>query len=380
MRAPSAVRAALGRWCLRHLQLLPVVLLVGGALLDYFTSPHVSAEAFYTAAPMTAAALLSLRATVLAGIGACVTDIALLTHFGLIGDSGGWSELAAVVTVSALAVVVNRLMHYSYLRLQSARRIALAAQRAVLPQPPSSIGPLRIAVRYQAAVKDAQIGGDLYSAQDTPYGVRCLVGDVRGKGLDAVKVVAVAMGAFREAAEEEPTLVGVAARLERALLRERARRTGPERTEGFVTSVLVEIPPCDDELRLINRGHPAPLLLHAGQVHSAEPSEPALPLGLAELGADQNRTDTVPFPSGATLLLYTDGLNEARNRAGDFYDPAAGLTGVEFSEPDALLDVLLTKVNRHTAGRVTDDLALLAVTRTTAAPRGGAHGLARHQR
>ncbi|MFF2807909.1 PP2C family protein-serine/threonine phosphatase [Streptomyces sp. NPDC058000] len=380
MRAPSAARGTLGRWCLRHLQLLPVVLLVGGALVDYFTPPHVSAEAFYTAAPMTAAALLSLRATVLAGIGACVTDIALLTHFGLIGDSGGWSELAAVVTVSALAVVVNRLMHYSYLRLQSARRIALAAQRAVLPQPPASIGPLRIAVRYQAAVKDAQIGGDLYSAQDTPYGVRCLVGDVRGKGLDAVKVVAVAMGAFREAAEEEPTLVGVAARLERALLRERARRSGPERTEGFVTSVLVEIPPCDDELRLLNRGHPAPLLLHAGQVHSAEPSEPALPLGLAELGADQDRTDTVPFPSGATLLLYTDGLNEARNRAGDFYDPVAGLTGVEFSEPDALLDVLLTEVNRHTAGRITDDLALLAVTRTPAAPRDGAHGFARHQR
>ncbi|MFF0622603.1 hypothetical protein [Streptomyces sp. NPDC004296] len=103
MRTSGAWRATVGRWCLRHLQLLPVVLLVGGALVDYFTPPHVSAEAFYTAAPMTAAALLSLRATILAGIGACVTDIALLTHFGLLEDFGGWSELAAVVTVSALA-------------------------------------------------------------------------------------------------------------------------------------------------------------------------------------------------------------------------------------------------------------------------------------
>ncbi|MFE3649369.1 SpoIIE family protein phosphatase [Streptomyces sp. NPDC059152] len=110
-------------------------------------------------------------------------------------------------------------------------------------------------------------------------------------------------------------------------------------------------------------------------LRSAEPSEPALPLGLAELSTDQDRTDTVPFPSGATLLLYTDGLNEARNRAGDFYDPAAGLAGVEFAEPDALLETLLTKVNRHTAGRITDDLALLAVTRTPAAPRDGTHGL-----
>ncbi|MGW2649650.1 PP2C family protein-serine/threonine phosphatase [Streptomyces sp. NPDC001393] len=363
MRAASGGRATVGGWFLRHLQLVPVVLLVGGALFDYNTAPHISGEAFYTAAPMAAAALLSLRATVLAGVGACATDIALLAHFGLLGDSGGQSELAAVATVSALAVVVNRLMYYSNLRLESARSIALALQRAVLPQLPSTMGPLRIAVRYQAAVKDAQIGGDLYGAQATPYGVRCLVGDVRGKGLDAVRVVDVAMGVFREAAEEEPTLVAITARLERALLRERERRTGPERAEGFVTGVLVEIPPRGDELRLVNRGHPAPLLLHAGQVRSAEPSEPALPLGLAELGAGQDRTDTVPFPPGATLLLYTDGLTEARNRAGDFYDPAAGLTGRDFAGPDALLDALLAEVSRHTDGRITDDLALLAVTR-----------------
>ncbi|MGW1375078.1 PP2C family protein-serine/threonine phosphatase [Streptomyces sp. NPDC002446] len=363
MRAASAGRTTVRRWCLRHLQLLPVILLVGGGLLDYHTSPHFSGEAFYTAAPMTAAALLSLRATILAGIGACATDVALLTHFGFIDDSGGRSELAAVATVSAFAVVVNRLMYYSNVRLQSARRVALAVQRAVLPQLPPAIGPLRIAVRYQAAVKDAQIGGDLYGAQDTPYGVRCLVGDVRGKGMEAVKVVAVAMGVFREAAEEEATLCGVAARLERALLRERARRTGPERTEGFVTGVLVEIPPCGDELRLVNRGHPAPLLLHAGRVRSAEPSEPALPLGLAELGAVPDRTDTVPFPPGATLLLYTDGLTEARNRAGDFYDPGAALTGRDVPGPEALLDTLLAEVNRHTGGRIEDDLALLAVTR-----------------
>ncbi|WP_052808957.1 PP2C family protein-serine/threonine phosphatase [Streptomyces natalensis] len=362
MRAPRVGRTTIGRWCLRHLQLLPVAILVVGALLDYNTPPHFSAEAFYTAAPMTAAALLSLRATILAGLGACAADVALLTHFGFITEAGGLSELAAVVTVSAFAIVVNRLMYYSNVRLQSARRIALAVQRAVLPQLPTSIGPLRIAVRYRAAVKDAQIGGDLYSAQDTPYGVRCLVGDVRGKGMDAVRVVAVAMGAFREAAEEEPTLVGIAARLERALLRERARRAGPERTEGFVTGILVEIPHRGDELRLVNRGHPSPLLLHAGQVRSAEPSEPALPLGLAELGADQDRTETVPFPVGSTLLLYTDGLNEARNRAGRFYDPAARLAGRDFPGPDELLDTLLTEVSRHTGGRITDDLALLAVT------------------
>ncbi|MGX8910171.1 PP2C family protein-serine/threonine phosphatase [Streptomyces netropsis] len=362
MRAPSSGRTDVKRWCLRHVRLLPALLLVGGALLDYHTSPHFSAEAFYSAAPMAAAALLSLRATILTGIAACAADAALLTHFGFIGGSGGRSELAAVATVSALAVVVNRLMHVSDVRLQSARTIALTVQRAVLPQPPASIGPLRIAVRYQSAVKDAQIGGDLYGVQDTPYGVRCLVGDVRGKGMGAVKAVDVALGVFREAAEEEPTLVEVGARLERGILREARRRAGLELTEGFVTGVLAEIPHSGDELRLVNRGHPAPLLLHGGRVRSAEPSEPALPLGLAELGPGEGRTDTVPFPPGTTLLLYTDGLTEARDRTGAFYDPVAGLAGRVFAGPEALLDAVLSDVSRHTGGCISDDMALLAVT------------------
>ncbi|WP_223267669.1 PP2C family protein-serine/threonine phosphatase [Streptosporangium nondiastaticum] len=363
MRAPGTKRTGIGRWCLRHLQWMPAFLLVGGAALDYNTPPHFSAEAFYTAAPMSAAALLSLRATILAAAGACAADTALLIHFGFLGDSGGRSELATVATVSAFAVVVNRLMYYSDVRLQSARKIALAVQRAVLPQPPASIGSLRIAVRYQSAVKEAQIGGDLYGVQDTPYGVRCLVGDVRGKGMDAVKAVDVALGVFREAADDEPAITAVTARLERALRREAERREGVERTEGFVTSVLAGIPHSGDELQLLNRGHPAPLLLHGGRARYAEPSEPALPLGLADLGAGEERTDTVPFPPGTTLLLYTDGLTEARDRAGVFYDPGARLTGREFSGPDALLDALLDDVARHTGGRITDDLVLLAITR-----------------
>ncbi|MFI9724264.1 PP2C family protein-serine/threonine phosphatase [Streptomyces sp. NPDC052396] len=363
MRRPSARRTGVAGWFLRHLQLLPVLLLVAGALLDYNTPPHFSAEAFYTAAPMTAAALLSLRATVLAGIGACAADLALLAHFGFIADSGGLSELAAVATVSAFAVVVNRLIHYRDVQLQSVRRVALTVQRAVLPQPPAVIGPLRIAVRYQSAVADAQIGGDLYAVQDTPHGVRCLIGDVRGKGMEAVKTVDVALGVFREAAEEEPDLVRIAARLERALSRESQRRTGVERVEGFVTAVLAEIPHSVAELRLVNRGHPAPLLLCRGEVRAVEPSGPALPLALADLGPDMDRVDRVPFPAGATLLLYTDGLTEARDGSGAFYDPVARLAGWEFAEPDALLEALLSDVVRHTGGGITDDLALLAVTR-----------------
>ncbi|WP_197370674.1 SpoIIE family protein phosphatase, partial [Streptomyces clavuligerus] len=64
---------------------------------------------------------------------------------------------------------------------------------------------------------------------------------------------------------------------------------------------------------------------------------------------------------GCLLLLFTDGLTEARDTHGVFYDPARRLANHRFTGPDALLDHLVADVRRHTGGRVTDDLALLAL-------------------
>ncbi|MFI1965027.1 PP2C family protein-serine/threonine phosphatase [Streptomyces pathocidini] len=363
MGSPTEWRGTAGRAVVRRLKLLPAVIIVAGVLIDYFTPPDFSGAALYSAAPMAGAPVLSLPALILTGLAACGADIALLAHFGYWGPSGGYSELSSVVIISALAVLINRLLYRSDVRLQSARTIALAVQRAVLPEPPPRVGPMTIAARYTAAHEGAQIGGDLYAVQDTPYGVRCIVGDVRGKGLNAVEAVDIVLGTFREAAEEEPTLAELAARLDRALTRESKRRANLDDVEGFTTAVLAEIPYGGEELRLFNRGHPGPLVLLDGAVRYVEPSQPELPLGLAVLCADRDRADTVPFPEGATLLLYTDGLSEARDRDGAFYDPVARLTGRRFASPDALLDLLLDEVGRHTDGLTTDDMALLALTR-----------------
>jgi serine phosphatase RsbU (regulator of sigma subunit) len=198
--------------------------------------------------------------------------------------------------------------------------------------------------------------------QDSPYGVRLVVGDVRGKGLGAVAAVAVLIGAFREAAEQEPTLEAVAERLERALAREGTRRDGIDAFEGFTTAVLAELPHGDDVVRIVNRGHPAPLLLHAdGTLRTLTAHEPALPLGMGDLGMWPDRTLEAGFPSGATLLLYTDGLSEARDAHGRFYEPERRLAGRTFPDPGALLGRLAAEVRRHSGGGMTDDMALLAV-------------------
>jgi serine phosphatase RsbU (regulator of sigma subunit) len=174
--------------------------------------------------------------------------------------------------------------------------------------------------------------------------VRCLIGDVRGKGLDAIESVTVVLGTFREG----------------------ERRAGLDGMEGFSTAVLAEFPPAGDVVRLLNRGHPGPLLLGPhGSVHCAEPSRSALPLGLGELSATPGTdpVDTFPFPPGSALLLHTDGVTEARDTAGAFYDPVAGLTGRRFAGPGPLLDALLAEVHRHTGSRGSDVMALLAVSR-----------------
>ncbi|MFI6341046.1 PP2C family protein-serine/threonine phosphatase [Streptomyces sp. NPDC050535] len=348
----------------RFVRVLPALLIVAGAVYEYFTPRDFTGGPLLTAAPLVAAALYTLRGTVLTGVGAVVVLVAFHIRLGVALLAEAVTETITVATAAVLAALINVVVRRGNARLASVREIAEAAQRAVLPQPERRIGGLDIAARYEAAQEDAFIGGDLYAVQDSPYGVRLVVGDVRGKGMGAVAVVAVVIGAFREAAEQEATLEAVAGRLERALARESVRRDGLEILEGFTTAVLAEIPHGEETVRIVNRGHPPPLLLHAdGTLVALDAGEPALPLGMGELGVRTDRARETVFPLEATLLVHTDGLSEARDERGRFYDPAARLAGRTFPAPEALLTTLAEDVRRHSGGGTTDDMALLAVRR-----------------
>ncbi|TXS36743.1 serine/threonine-protein phosphatase [Streptomyces sp. or43] len=347
----------------RFVRLLPTLMIVGGVVFDGFTPPEFTAIPLFTAAPLIAAPFFSLASTVRTGVAALLAVVVLRLSSGGLLQVVPSIELLTVLTVSVLAVVINGVVRRSNEQLASARVIAETAMRAVLPTPSDRIGGLHVAARYEAAQADEFVGGDLFSVTDSPQGVRLVVGDVRGKGLDAVEAVAVVIGAFREAAEQEETLEGVALRLERALARESDRRGGLDAFEGFITAVLAEVPPGAGRVRIVNRGHPEPLLLHTdGGLEVLGPSVPALPLGM-DLGVWPDRADEWDLPAGATLLLYTDGLSEARNAAGVFYDPAERLRGRIFPGPEELLSALTDDVRLHTGGESTDDMALLAVVR-----------------
>ncbi|MGW3122212.1 PP2C family protein-serine/threonine phosphatase [Streptomyces sp. NPDC001107] len=345
-------------------RLLPALLLVGGTCYDYLTPSRFTAGPLFTAAPLVAAPLYSRRGTVLTGVATVLVVSAIHADVGILFQVEAVTELATAATVSVLAVLINLLVRRSREELASQREIAEAAQRAVLPEPAERIGGFAIAARYEAAQADASIGGDLYAVQDSPHGVRLVVGDVRGKGMGAVAAVAVVIGAFREAAEQEATLEAVAQRLDRALEREAARRAGIELFEGFTTAVLAELPHGEGVVRIVTRGHPPPLLLCPdGAVHILHAREPALPLGMSEFGSRPDRAEETPFGSGATLLLYTDGLSEARDEHGRFFEPADRLAGRVFHDPAALLGTLAREVRRYAGEAMADDMALLAVRR-----------------
>jgi serine phosphatase RsbU (regulator of sigma subunit) len=255
--------------------------------------------------------------------------------------------------------------------------VAEAAQRAVLRPLPDSIGPLQLGVVYIAAAAEARVGGDLYEVASTSeHGIRLIIGDVRGKGLGAVEVAADIIGRFREVAHSVGTLNELAYRLDAGL----SRRWG--QYEEFVTALLAQIEPDEGRLTIVNCGHPPPILVSQdGDVQVLEVRAPAPPLGLIALGTDSGAKETFTFKPNDQLLLYTDGVTEARDANRTFYplDERIGDLAAQARKQSRALVSRRTKQHangapvppllglvrddllRHVGAPLTDDAALLLV-------------------
>ncbi|MEU9997314.1 PP2C family protein-serine/threonine phosphatase [Streptomyces sp. NPDC050848] len=259
--------------------------------------------------------------------------------------------------------------------LERMRAIADATQRVLLRPPPPRLDGLAVAAGQLSASRGAAVGGDLYEAVATPYGVRVVIGDVRGHGLAALGAVVAVLGSFREAAHDEPELGGVLRRLDRALarhLRERAREEHPASCSGrepehpaaeeFVTVLLLEISK-DGEVYALNCGHPGPYRI-SRRVEALPAGDPLPPLGTFPLPADLTPYHCTRLLPGEALFLHTDGAEEARDRAGRFFGLEAVLTEAARDvplSPAALVRRVHGALLRHTGGRLADDVALLVV-------------------
>ncbi|MFH9676276.1 PP2C family protein-serine/threonine phosphatase [Streptomyces sp. NPDC017405] len=335
--------------------LLPAVVIAAVVLVDLAGGTGAVWLPLLAAGPALAATTNGPRGVLGAGLLAAVTGVALGAGHGMSAHAVA-AVLCALPAVTAASVLASALRHRRERVLAAVRSVAEAAQQALLQPVPETVGPFQVAVRYSAAAAEARIGGDLYALVPTPHGIRLIVGDVRGKGLPAVGTAALVLGVFREAAHDEPDLPTVVDRIERSL----SRNLGPD---DFVTAVVVGCPR-PGELEIVNCGHAPPLLLSAAhEVTAVEPERPAPPLGLRALTGQVPDLRRLPLAPGEQLLLYTDGVIEARDRTGAFYPLAERVHRHVCEEPARTLGALHDELLAHVGGRLHDDAALLLLRR-----------------
>lgn len=356
-RAWSSVRRRTAGQLAASMPALPVLVVAVVVLVDVAGGAGMVWLPLLAAGPALAATTNGPRGVLGAGLLAAATGTVLgVVHGTPAHDLAAvLCALSAVTAASGLAGVLRGRRERV---LAAVRSVAEAAQQALLQPVPERVGPFRVAVRYSAAAAEARIGGDLYALVPTQYGIRLIVGDVRGKGLPAVGTAALVLGVFREAAQDEPDLLAVVGRIERSL----ARNLGPD---DFVTAVVVGCPG-SGHLEVVNCGHAPPLLISpSGEVRALDADRPAPPLGLRALSGLHPGLQRLPFAVGEQLLLYTDGVTEARDHARRFYPLPDGVARHAGDDPSRTLTALHEELLAHVGGRLHDDAALLLLRKET---------------
>jgi len=357
--SPGAVPGTVtGTWP-RTSHALPFI----GALLlvslDYFSNSDVTIEPALTAVPALAA-VVSRRTWYPLFIGSVAELCAFATAWynDVLGESVHTATVLAIALVAGIGWVSTTLRLRQERALAEAQLVADIARRVLLRSVPDRVGSVRAAVHYAAAAAQASIGGDLYEVVNTRHGVRAVVGDVRGKGLNAVETAAAVLGAFREAAHQEPELQKVAGWLAVSLDRALHENDHPGVEEEFVTLVLIGVRP-DGTVEIANCGHPPPLLIRGQDVLGLELDETVPPLGVLDPADVRPPVQRVPVRPGDRILLYTDGVIEARDERGSFYPLVERLPQLAVGGPVEVLRRLHDDVVRHVGHKLGDDAAML---------------------
>ena len=209
--------------------------------------------------PFVASALASVRDTVVVAAAAAILAVVLGWPDGTLGSSVHAVRAASVALGGCLAVWLAGQRVGREAKLRALTHVAEVAQDAILHPLASQLGGVRMAARYISASEEARIGGDFYDAILTKWGVRIMVGDVRGKGLEAVRLAAVLIGEFRSRAVWEPDLTAVATAVDAS-----GSRVGELEGEDFATAVFIQV--TEGFATIVRCGHPLPLLAYGDDV------------------------------------------------------------------------------------------------------------------
>jgi serine phosphatase RsbU (regulator of sigma subunit)/anti-sigma regulatory factor (Ser/Thr protein kinase) len=182
--------------------------------------------------------------------------------------------------------------------------IADELQRTMLPEELPQPTGCTLARRYLPAAETARVGGDWYDAIPLPGSrVALVVGDVMGHSMTSAAI----MGQLRTTAQ---TLAGLDLPPQEVLhhLDEQAQRLGSDR---MATCLYAVYDPVAHRMVVANAGHPPPVMLHRGGRAEVLRIPAGAPIGVGGVDFEAVELDA---PAGATLLLYTDGLVESRQR------------------------------------------------------------------
>ncbi|MFD6417078.1 SpoIIE family protein phosphatase [Streptomyces sp. NPDC060194] len=268
--------------------------------------------------------------------------------------------LAEELTRRAAAAVRNA--HQYTQRVSLARDLQAGLLLPELPEVPGA----DVATYYHPAGEGLEVGGDFYDVFPLDGGRWAfLLGDVCGRGALAATTTALVRNTARAVAPLLPGPEEVVAAVNGALL----ARPGSHGT-GFVTLVYGQLTPAPDgsglDVELVRAGHTLPLHLDAGHVVHAVDAPGALLGVTARPQVAAHRLRLRPHES---LLLYTDGLTEARCPAGEQFgdDRLARALADAPVRPSAqaVVDTLTSAVRAFTGGReIDDDQAVLVLAAT----------------
>ncbi|ADB35365.1 protein serine phosphatase with GAF(s) sensor(s) [Kribbella flavida DSM 17836] len=258
-------------------------------------------------------------------------------------------------------VVAEQIAQRAALALDSARlyeersRIATALQRSLVPPPLPTLPGVDLAARYRAAAEHLDVGGDFYDVYAAGDDLLVTLGDVAGKGVEAAVLTGRARQSLRTAAYFEHRPGPLLSALNAVVYEDRSDR--------FVTVICARVAVTPDwlDVELAVAGHTAPFVLRGdGTVSQVEADGTVAGV----LPAVEYDTSTVRLRPGDSLLMFTDGVEEARGDDG-FYGLdriAALLSRYAGAGSEVICGALEQDVVEHLNGRSHDDIALLAIT------------------
>jgi phosphoserine phosphatase RsbU/P len=237
-------------------------------------------------------------------------------------------------------------------RLEHDMALARELQFRLLPPAMPKVAHLDVAARFLPA---RAIGGDLYdfvSYSLSRLGI--MIGDVSGKGAPAAIYAALVSGILRSHAPIEPAPAEMLSAVNFSL--------GERQIEAQYICLLYAV--WDDQrrtLQIANSGLPRPLYIHDGKMEVVEAT--GLPLGLfGEAEYDEFTFKTKP---GDMFVFFSDGILDARNKAGDMFGRAGVervIAGCAEQSPECVVTSLFKAVEQFAAGEESfDDQTVVAI-------------------